>query len=443
MESFALVLNTIFLIYYVFYTIQYVKFFGFYFILFVPVYLNQFWLILSAYFFDLGDVYTFESQYTSTISFSTTYLILSNLFFFGITRYSLIKLKFLTNNKFSNFIILNDGSRFRYDLLLFLVVIFNFSIIGYMIAFGVPLTSGVNRVEYASSLMSLPFLKIVYSYYLSVMFFLGILLSKTIQNGYRKFLVLSQIILVFMLSILEGNKFSRIFDISLLLLFAPAVLNVLNNIERKLIIKVFFGVLIFFVCLISYHSVIYEYVLSTSESGTVLGYLAQRIFVLQGGIWWKSYNMVITNGIFDFSHLQVEIQNLYSTVQGYTGLKYLMLYTSEGDLVAKLLDSETGFEYSGGSPALFLVTFGPFFYWPVLGVLSCTYAVLIYFFKKLIINGHLLGLFFFIAFFQTYQNFIVSGEFDSFFILGNLYRILIFLFLSFIEGYYSIFKNKI
>ena len=344
--------------YYLFFSAQYIKFFRSYFLLIFPVYLNQSWLIFSAYYFDLGDVYTFESQYTSSISFSTMYLILSNVLFFGITKFSLIKFNFFKNNSYSNFIILNDKSNFIYDFLLFVVVIFNLSIMGYMIVFGIPLTSGVNRVEYASNLMSFPFLNIVYSYYLSVVFFLGILLSKTIENGYRKYFVLSQIILVFILTILEGNKFSRIFDISLLLLIAPVVLQKLNNISRKAIIKIFLVVSVFFISLVSYHSVIYNYVLSTSESGTILGYLTQRIFVLQGGIWWKSYNIVITNGIFDFSHLQVEIQNLYSNVQGYTGLKYLMLYTSEGDLVAKLLEKDNGFEYSGASPAIFLVSFG-------------------------------------------------------------------------------------
>lgn len=442
METLFILINSASFIYFLYFTIQYIKYFRFTFLILIPIYLSQFWLICSVYYFDLGDVYTFESEITSSVSLSTTFLIGGNLLFFSILKYKLIKLNFFKNTQIDKLNLFKKQSNILFDLILIVVILFNAAILINMLTVGVPILTGVNRSDYAINLLDTPILSLVYKHYLTTVFFLGILLAKSLKQGYRRPVIILLIIFVFVLSLLEGNKFSRLLDISILLCTPPILLGLFNRLNRKLVIYILISLAVFFISIISYHSTTFSYLLEASPSGTITGYLFQRFFVLQGGIWWKSFDIIVTQGVFNFSHLQLEFQNIYSSVQGFTGLKHLMDFTSGGNFVTKLLYSDTEYQFSGGSPAIFLVTFGPILYWVVIAFIAYIFSYFIYFIKKFILTNNLVILFFFITFYQTFQNLYLSGNFDAFFILGNLFRFFIILFLLLIFSHYRVSTKK-
>jgi hypothetical protein len=297
---------------------------------------------------------------------------------------------------------------------------------------GIPLLSGIDRAQYATNILNTPIFNIFYKNYLVMCFFLGILISRSIKKGYRKPIIISQVLFVLILTLLEGNKFSRFLDIVSILCIAPVFLGVFERIKSKILIRLSTLIVISLILIFYMQSKIFESILSVG-SGSLFGYIFDRILVLQGAIWWKSFNIVVSHGSYNFTHLQNEIKNIFESINGYTGLKYLMEITAGGNYVNKILVGESKFLLSGASPAIYLVSFGPFFYWLVIMSIAYIYSYLIYFLKILIVKENLLILFFFITFFQTFQNFYVSGNFEAFFILGNLFRftlMFIALFLS-------------
>lgn len=432
MQTFIIFINSFAFIFYLYFTIQYVNYFRFKFLILFPVYFSQLWLICSSYYYDLGNVYSFELEITSTTSISTTFLIVSNLLFFIIVKFKLNKLNFFKENEFDILKYSEKKNNSLFDFILIIILVFNVGILLYMLNNGIPLLSGIDRAQYATNILNTPIFNIFYKNYLVMCFFLGILISRSIKKGYRKPIIISQVLFVLILTLLEGNKFSRFLDIVSILCIAPVFLGVFERIKSKILIRLSTLIVISLILIFYMQSKIFESILSVG-SGSLFGYIFDRILVLQGAIWWKSFNIVVSHGSYNFTHLQNEIKNIFESINGYTGLKYLMEITAGGNYVNKILVGESKFLLSGASPAIYLVSFGPFFYWLVIMSIAYIYSYLIYFLKILIVKENLLILFFFITFFQTFQNFYVSGNFEAFFILGNLFRftlMFIALFLS-------------
>lgn len=418
-------INTISLIGFLFFTIAYIKRFRFYFLLLFPVFFSQLWVIASSYYLDFGNIYSFELDMTSQRSYATTFLILGNILFFSIIKLNLKRLNFFEFVEIEQKKPLIGFNRLSWDLVLGVIILCNTIIVIDMLVTGIPILSGVNRASYADEVLKRPIVSQVYKYYLVVCFFTGFSFVNSLESKWRKKLSISQIIAAYGITLLQGNKFSAFLDITLIMCISPVIHGLFNAIKKRtiLITAAIISVLVLVVMYIQ--SISYEYIGELS-SGSLTGYIAERFFILQGEIWWKSFNLTVTENQFSFAHLHDEIANIFSSTTSYTGLKYLMEYTSSGPYIYKLLETEEGqFLFTGGSPAIFLVSFGPFFYWIVIALIAYVFSWLIFFLKKIVLTGQVLILFFLITFFQSFSGFFISGNFDAFFILGNLFRFFI------------------
>lgn len=259
-------------------------------------------------------------------------------------------------------------------------------------------------------------------------FFLGYILCFKLKKQ-QKYSVFLFVGLFFLFFILTGNKFSGLFDLLISFLTVPAIFAIRKKIPvTKLILFFSLGIMVILV-IIFIQSYKYSYILSDGNSN-LIQYLAERIFILQGGIWWRTFLLVSTEKINWYNHLGTELQSLISSQNsGYTGLKFLMEQASEARNIYQLLDYGQ-FMFTGGSPAIFLVTFGKFLSVVIFFLFSVVVSLLLRGLMFIIRFKYLIVIFIYYCLFYNFLLMVNAGEFSVFFTLGNLLRALIILFIA-------------
>lgn len=418
--SFISIINSFFILVYVIYMVRIINQFGSHIfpLLYLIVILT--WILSSVYALDFGGVYIFELRLTSTQSFATSGLVVCNIFFFeGIFSY-------LRSSNYleipSNLEGLSTPREIQLlDILNNLLILLLFSSFYFT---GIPLLSGMDRAEYWELVSGIPGLNVVMGNYLLISFLVGLGFGLKRYYGKKGYWSIVQISTIIIFFILAGNKFSALFAILTNFLISPTFLGAFKSVSFKRLIKYALLALTFFFVTVLIQSNTYS--LSSDAYGKykIFSYLFQRVFVLQGEIWWKTFQDVIVGSQFDPSHFLVEVKAIFNNDQNsFTGLKYLMVKSANGNFIYEILKGN--YLYTGAFPAIIIATFPKVLVLPVLFVLGRLLAILLMFFKKLHFQRSYIRLYLVFVLLSTYLSMILGGAFSKFFMFGNLIRICI------------------
>ncbi|MBS1578879.1 MAG: oligosaccharide repeat unit polymerase [Bacteroidetes bacterium] len=404
------------------------KKYGFLLLPVMPILFIFLWQIFSVYYLDFGGVYSFELNLTTHPTCATTGLIFFSFIF--LITYEYIFLKFALRNKSttSSFFI-HQSNRYvyisYYIIITFCIILF-LALAAYFISTGIPLFSGENRADFNSRIEKVPILNFLYNNMRTLIFFLGYILCFRLRKQH-KYIIFFFVGLFFLVLVLSGNKFSALFDLCVNFLMAPSIFIIRKKIPvTKLMLYFSLGIIVI-LSIVFIQSFKYSYILSDGNSN-IFQYLAERVFILQGGIWWRTFFLVSIEKINWYNHLSTELQSLISSQHsGYTGLKFLMEQASEARNIYELLDYGQ-FMFTGGSPAIFLATFGKFFSLAVFFLFSIVFSLLLRGLMFIIKFKYLIIIYIYFCFFYNFLIMINAGEFSVFFTLGDLFRLLIILF---------------
>ena len=392
----------------------------------IPLYFifSQTWIILSSYYLDIGNIYTYELDLFTSSSLATSFLVLINIIFlfvyFNWLELRGVNSKSDTDDYAYRSFTLVDSFIFFYIFLLF----YSFKVVGY-----VPLISGIDRATYTlSALETIPF-NYVFGYFLPICFVIATLVAYKKINNRNTIINYVQLALIIIYLFLASNKFSRIIQI-VFFGFIPFFVVCQPKIKiAKLLKFTFFGIasvlLIIFV-----QSEIFSY-FSAIGGDSIFEYLLTRIFVLQGQIWWKTYNFISIDSILDFNHLKVEMQTLMGIRHGYeyVGLDYLMEICTQGKFIYNIIENGN-YKYTGAFPAILLVTFNYLLIIPIVIVISVIYAEISYWLKSALQGGNLLMIFLSFLVYLNLTVLLLTGNFSQFFSLSSFAKILLLFFFN-------------
>ncbi|WP_271808458.1 DUF6418 domain-containing protein [Clostridium beijerinckii] len=198
-----------------------------------------------------------------------------------------------------------------------------------------------------------------YMYFYSLV--LGAIFSRC-RNKYKKLglFSLGTLMYYFIYLILQGNKFTSLFY--MLLFFIIPIFSsekIYNNIH---LIKKGFLIFIVFTSVslgISYYQ--YKFYYNYANPGETI---VNRIFGLQGHVWWGTDMIVSNNNIDKDEQLKNEIKAIiHSDDENYTGMKYLMTLVAPQEISNRYIENNVNF--TGGYPAILLVIMNP------IGIIGC------------------------------------------------------------------------
>ncbi|MEQ6121660.1 DUF6418 domain-containing protein [Reichenbachiella sp. MALMAid0571] len=393
------------------------------------------WILSSVYALDFGGTYIFELRITSFESLATSALVLCNIVFFeGVFSYLVKKNYYLTPEVKKPLILPKHLQLLGYITNILILVMY-----GSFFFTGVPLLSGMDRASYWNMISGVPIINFVLGNYLLISFLVGLKYAYMKKLGKDVRWSIFQLISIILFFILAGNKFSALFSIITNFLVSPTFLGVFDTISFKRLLKIGFAIIGFFLITILIQSNTYG--LSSEAYGEykIFSYLFQRVFVLQGEIWWKTFQDVIMEGNFNGSHFQEELNAiLFNNLEPYTGLKYLMVEAANGDFIYEIL--EGNYLYTGAFPAIIIATFSKILVFPVLFALGRFLAILLLTFKELHYKRSFLRIYLIYVLYSTCLSMILGGTFGNFFMMTNLLRVLMLMGIALLiyDGYKKI-----
>ena len=416
----SIYLNTIFLLLYFLYSYYFFASLKGKSILFFLLYFNQFWLIISSYTLDFGGIYHYELNFVSMPSLSTLFLIVSNILFFQTLLISFKKKKVLLSGQYG----INN---FYIRIIAFVTTVIIAMLYLSIIKTGIPVLSSVDRATVYQELLQIPFLGFIVTHINSLIMFIGLAYSIKVNKNEKNYIFLILFLLLFLYLILIGNKYSALI-LFLVYFLVPIVMTTNRSfVSGKNLIYI--GVIFLFIVLGTslLHAQKYSYI--NNIGGGLLGdYLFQRIFVLQGGIWHKTFDLIVYQGQYDLNHFFVEVKNILGLQSSkYTGLKHLMVFTTKGDFIFKVIRGE--YLYTGGFPAILLATFNWMLYFPVFYLLARFYVFIINNLYRAVVSKNMLILYISFGLYISYNTMLITGDFDSFFSIATLVKMIILFFL--------------
>ncbi|MEO9849678.1 DUF6418 domain-containing protein [Reichenbachiella sp.] len=292
---------------------------------------------------------------------------------------------------------------------------------------GVPLLNSMDRASYWKMIEPIPVVYTLLSNFLFISFLIGYCFAfEKVRTGSAN-LPLIQFALLILFFVLSGNKFSALLALITNFLIVPVFFGFQKSFNWKKVVKWGGLSILFFAGAILIQSSTYSLDGDFYGKYGIFSYLFQRVFILQGEIWWKTYQDIIVNNQFDSNHIWQEIRNVFSLeTDGYTGLRYLMAQSAQGDFIYNIIKNGK-YLYTGAFPAIILVTFPLIFVLPVLYILGKGFGYIIMSFKRLIFSNSLIRIYLIYIIYKTYNSMILGGAFDAFFIATNIGRILILL----------------
>ncbi|MEP1034522.1 DUF6418 domain-containing protein [Ekhidna sp.] len=420
--SYVILLNTLMVALYILYMVRIFRTLGAHIFPLLYLIIISSWILSSVYALDFGGTYIFELRITSTQSFATSALVLCNIVFFeGIFSY-LKKRDYSITPIIDKPLILPK----KLQLLDFSINILVLIVYSSFVITGIPLLSGMDRASYWDLVSEIPIINIVLGNYLLISFLVGLNYGLRKKMGQKAGWSFFQLISIIVFFILAGNKFSALFSIITNFLISPTFLGVFDSISFKRLFKIGFASIGFFLIVIFIQSNTYS--LSSESYGKykIFSYLFQRVFVLQGELWWKTFQDIIVEGQFDSGHLMEELNAVFfRTQESYTGLRYLMIESANGSFIYEILKGN--YMYTGAFPAIIIATFTKVLVLPVLFVLGRLIAILLLIFKKLHFKRSLFRLYLIYVLYSTCLSMILGGAFGNFFMLSNVLRVIILL----------------
>lgn len=383
-------------------------------ILFLIFYFSQFWIIISSYVLDIGGFYSSNLHIYSSESLGTTFLIFSNIFIFYIIYKNINKIIPTTN-----YLKLNIN-KYVIEGLYIIIVIYLVLVFSYMFINGIPILIGIDRAQFFENMNKIHIISFFMSYFSLINIFCGIgyVYLYNRKKRLNKFIFLFFLIILFL--VLSGNKFSSLF-LATVYFLTPILLLANNTVITKKNIVLLVSVFILFIASAIYlHYRNYSYISSIGK-GVLGSYLFQRIFVFQGGIWHRIYEVIIENGNFIISHIITELKAIlgFNTKQ-YTGLKYLMEISAEGDFIYDIIEGD--YLYTGGFPAILLATFNWVFFFPVLYLIVKLYLFIIKILYRCLKSKNIVIIYLSITLYVNFNSLLTSGDFSSFFTINNFIK---------------------
>ncbi len=220
-----------------------------------------------------------------------------------------------------------------------------------MVTDGIPIFSGLNRLEYFQQANFLEQKLLFYAP--PIAFVLGYYRRKR-----GRFSINSLIMAAFTLfAILVGNKFSLLVAM-LIYYFLPIYVRYLADHpdlrlfswRQVLAMGTVTGVLL----MLSF-GIYFNIFKDVSHSYNLL---VNRVFAFQGQMWWAVDHDVSLNGRYDDDHWQVELNNIISggdTPAGEVGMRYIMVKTLGPEKAYEIFDR--GYLYTHTYPAILIATF--------------------------------------------------------------------------------------
>jgi len=270
---------------------------------------------------------------------------------------------------------------------------------------GIPIFSGLNRLEYFKQAGVLERKLLIYGSLIA--FMLGFYSRKR-----GRFSANGLIIAAFVLfAILVGNKFSLLVAL-LVSYFAPVYArNHADHSNKPLLTRRNLIVLaaVAGVLIIMTFGAYYNTFKDVSRSYNLL---VNRIFAFQGQMWWAVDYDVTRDGRYDDGHWKVELDNIISpgdTREGEVGMKYLMVKVLGAEKAYSIF--EAGYLYTHTYPAILIATF-PFSLAVFIQFLAgMIFFTILYYFYYSIIYRHTVRAFITMLIISTYFPVIFSGNF--------------------------------
>lgn len=311
------------------------------------------WSLVSTYSNDLGD-YNFELTLHTFPTLATSYLsllyIIFNLGIFSAYRFSLI-----FNNSLNRIRVFRLPS-FKITNNLFIIFIFLilsiefFSVAG---NFSALLSGNLSR---ATTFETGSF---IIKFLLSYPFIAPIIIAYIATLETKKYKHISAVLIIFYIMILigSGHKFSSLIDV-LFYYFASRFWSSSNSFKgldlRNFFKKILnFRILVFPTLIFCY--IYYTYAqIAGGYSDILFELLYDRIFLFQGQLFWTSFVDYIGNGALESGHLAIEIQKIidpYSVNNSEVGMQYVMIQAL-GNPAYEIIDK--GYLYTMSFPGILL-----------------------------------------------------------------------------------------
>ncbi len=386
------------------------------------------WALISCFYNDLG-IYNYElSRFTeptyATARLAGFYLVFNLGFLFMarlLARHPLARVDY----HFSRGTLQLGHIKFSIYAAIFLTAAY---LIYTLITEGIPIFSGINRLQYFEQAGALERRLIIYVS--PIAFLLGYF-----QRRRGRLSVNGLIIAAFILfAILVGNKFSLLVTM-LISYFTPVSIRYINEHRGRPLftrrrLTGLAGVVLFFV-LLSF--VAYFHVLNDASQAYHL--LVNRIFAFQGQMWWAVDHDISAHGRYDNGHWLVEMNNVIApseTGEGQVGMKYLMVKVLGPERAFGIFSR--GYLFTQTYPAILVATFPTGIAIFIQFLAGMLFLTILYYLYYSIIYRHALRSLIIMMVFLPYAATLSGGNFSTFFTPGMAFKIMILLMLEFGAG---------
>ena len=315
------------------------------------IFFLQTWSLISCGYNDFG-VYNFELfRYTDTTLATTRlamFFVVFNLGFLAIAR--LLKNRLLVRKDYR----LNSGTADlgSFKLMAYLVILAVIAYVVYTFATsGIPVLQGIHKVLFYQE--AGPLERSLVNYGFLIAFVLGY-----VRPEGKRFTVSGALLAAMLIyMVLAGNKFSALLNL-LVAYYTPVLVRWLMAQPKFTVMRPKYLAYAAGAVLVLVLFAFISYVFWGGDSQTAGQLLFDRLFALQGHLWWATdYNLFVLDR-FDPNHWQAELQGVIAAggvAEGSVGLKYVTVQAIGAEKAFPIFD--IGYLYTMAYPAILVLTF--------------------------------------------------------------------------------------
>jgi hypothetical protein len=382
------------------------------------------WALISCFYNDLG-IYNYElSRFTETtygtarlagfyIVFNLGFLFMARL----LARHPLARVDY----HFSRETLRLGHIKLSIYAAIFLIAAY---LIYTLATEGIPIFSGVNRLQYFEQAGALERRLIIYVS--PIAFLLGYFRRRRGRLSVNGLIIAAFILF----AILVGNKFSLLVTM-LISYFTPVSIRYVNEHRGRPLftrrrLSALAGAVLFFI-LLSF--VAYFHVLNDASQAYHL--LVNRIFAFQGQMWWAVDHDISAHGRYDSEHWLVEMDNVLAprqTPEGQVGMKYLMVKVLGPERAFGIFSR--GYLFTHTYPAILIATFPAGVAIFIQFLAGMIFLMILYYLYYSVIYRHAVRALITILVVIPYLGMIFSGNFATFMTLGMLVKIAVLILIE-------------
>ena len=387
-----------------------------------PIVYAQTSALISVFYLDNFPVFIWEQnaysfQNYSFIGLAFYYMILIGgclLFWQAIHRLFPLPTTELQNSRQKN-LLESQWIRLGFIILSIFFVLFHCANLA---STGSPIVTGIDRFTYWSEYTVLPLARTLWNQSIIFSFGLGLIYSNVNSSRVHRNLSLYLQAFIVTINILYADKFSWL--IQLIFWFTlPTIASYISankirlgkilNYRTLIIITIATSSL--FALFSSHYAEIAD-----RNSTTILSLIIDRIFTLQGHVWWGTFNAVFHDMSWRHGHIMTELYQLFSAQESIdTGMGFLMQLVGYPPVVNSYLDS--GASFTMAFPAIIIYSLGPVAAIGGILILSCiTAAISSYLVRCTLSHRFISGLFALKLYFLAYMS-LTMGDFS--YLLGK------------------------